>query len=154
LQVPIANLIEQQTAWPISKCQLSIQGERGERMTPEEMRDRTRQFAIRILRLADSLPKSASGRTISSQIAKSGSSVAANYRAACKARSRKEFISKLGVAEEEADETQLWLELIESAGLMNAERLSPLQQEAKELTAIIAASRISASRNQQPPAAQ
>jgi four helix bundle protein len=116
-------------------------------MNAEEMRDRTKRFAIRIFKLADSLPRSASGRTIACQIADSGSSVAANYRSACKARSKKEFIAKLGVDEEEADETQLWLDLIEAAGLVESGRLKSLQQEAKELTAIIAASRKTASGN-------
>lgn len=73
--------------------------------------------------------------------------MAANYRAAGKARSKAEFISKLGIAEEEADETQFWLEMIVESGTVSANKLEPLQQEAKELTAIIAASRISASRN-------
>ena len=117
-------------------------------MTPDEMRDRTKRFAVRILKLADALPRSMSGRTIAAQLARSGSSVAANYRAACKARSKKEFIAKLGIAEEEADETQFWLELIQDAELLSPGRLTPLQKEARELTAIIAASRISASKNQ------
>lgn len=80
------------------------------------------------------------------QIARSGTSVAANYRAAGKARSKAEFIAKLGIAEEEADETQFWLELIVESGTISAKQLEPLQQEAKELTAIIAASRITAQR--------
>ena len=78
------------------------------------------------------------------QITASGTSVAANYRSACKARSRKEFIAKLGVAEEEADETQFWLELISDSGLIPIKRLESLHQEARELTAILAASRKSA----------
>lgn len=106
-------------------------------MTADEMRERTKLFAVRVLRLADSLPTSSSGKTLSNQIARSGTSVAANYRAACKARST----AKLGIAEEEADETQPWLELIGTAGLVNNTRLQPLQSEARELTAIIAASR-------------
>jgi four helix bundle protein len=113
-------------------------------MTPEELKARTKQFALRVLKVADSLPRSPSGRTLASQIADSGTSVASNYRAACKARSRKEFISKLGVAEEEGDETQFWLEMIVESGLMPAKRLEPLLQEAHEITAILAASRKSA----------
>ena len=116
-------------------------------MTAEEMRKRTKQFALRILKLADSLPRTPSGRAVSGQIARSGTSVAANYRAAGKARSKAEFISKLGIAEEEADEAQFWLEMIMESGTMPVSQLEPLQQEARELTAIIAASRISASRN-------
>jgi four helix bundle protein len=113
-------------------------------MTPEELKARTKKFAVRVLRLADSLPRTPSGRTLSSQIADSGTSVASNYRAACKARSRKEFIAKLGVAEEEGDETQFWLEMIAESGLLPPPRLQPLHQEARELTAILAASRKSA----------
>jgi four helix bundle protein len=113
-------------------------------MTPEELKARTKRFALRVFKLADSLPNKVSARVLANQIARSGPSVAANYRAACKARSRAEFISKLGVAEEEADETQLWLELIAESGLVPALKLGPLHQEACELTAIIAASRKSA----------
>lgn len=113
-------------------------------MNAEEMKKRTKQFALRILKLADSLPHTASGRAISGQIARAGTSVAANYRG--KARSKAEFIAKLGVAEEEADETQFWLEMIVESGAKPARQLESLQQEAKELTAVIASSRITASR--------
>jgi four helix bundle protein len=115
-------------------------------MNAEEMRTRSKQFALRIMKLADSLPRTASGRTLAGQIVRSGTSVAANYRAAGKARSKAEFIAKLGIAEEEADETQFWLELIIESGIVPSTRLEPLLQEARELTAIIAASRISASK--------
>lgn len=81
------------------------------------------------------------------QIVRSGTSVAANYRAAGKGRSKAEFIAKLGVAEEEADETQFWLEMIIESGTMPATRLQPLLVEARELTAIIAASRKTAAKN-------
>ena len=119
-------------------------------MTPEELKARTKQFALRVLKVADSLPRSPSGRTLSSQIADSGTSVASNYRAACKARSRKEFISKLGIAEEEGDETQFWLEMIMESGLIPSNRLKPLLQEAHEITAILAASRKSAASGGSP----
>jgi four helix bundle protein len=115
-------------------------------MTAEEMRMRTKQFALRIMKLADSLPRTASGRALGGQIVRAGTSVAANYRAAGKGRSKAEFIAKLGIAEEEADETQFWLELIIESGIVPSTRLEPLLQEARELTAIIAASRISASK--------
>jgi four helix bundle protein len=114
-------------------------------MNAEEMRKRTKQFALRILKLADSLPHTASGRAMAGQIARSGTSVAANYRAAGKARSKAEFIAKLGIAEEEADETQFWLEMIVESGTVPDNQLEALQLEARELTAIVAASRISAS---------
>ena len=115
-------------------------------MNADEMRKRTKMFALIILKLADSLPRTASGRTIAGQIARAGNSVAANYRAAGKGRSKAEFIAKLGIAEEEADETQFWLEMIVESGMVPARKLESLQNEARELTAIIAASRISASK--------
>ena len=114
-------------------------------MTPEELKARTKRFALRVLKLADSLPRTPSGRTLSSQIADSGTSAASNYRAACKAPSRREFIAKIGIAEEEADETQFWLELIIDSALFPQKRIQPLHREACEITAILAASRKSAS---------
>jgi four helix bundle protein len=114
-------------------------------MNPEDLKIRTKKFALRILNLADKLPRGLKGRILSDQIARAGTSTAANYRAACKARSRAEFIAKIGVAEEEADEVQFWLELICEDNILPANRLSELQQEARELTAILAASRKSAS---------
>ena len=114
-------------------------------MTPEELKARTKRFALRVFKVADSLPRVPSGRTCARQIADSGSSVASNYRAACKARSRREFIAKLGIAEEEADETQFWLEMIMESGMVPAKRLQSLYREACEITAILAASRKSAS---------
>ena len=104
-----------------------------------------RLFALRMLRLADSLPRSATGRVLATQVAKCGTSVAANYRAACKGRSKAEFVAKLGVAEEEADESQFWIEIVMEAKLVSASRLDPLLVEARELTAILAASRKTAS---------
>lgn len=81
------------------------------------------------------------GRVITKQILRSGTSVAANYRASCRARSQAEFISKIGTVEEDADETALWLELLVESGIMPARKLSALLDEANELTAIMAASR-------------
>jgi four helix bundle protein len=112
-----------------------------------ELLARTKQFALRIMKLVDALPRSVQGRAIASQIMRSGTSVAANYRAACKARSRAEFISKLGTVEEEADETVFWLELIVEGELLPQTRIAELLQESREIVAIIAASRKSASRN-------
>jgi len=116
-------------------------------MNAVEMKLRTKKFALRIMKLADSLPRSPSGRTLAGQIVRSGTSVAANYRAAGKGRSKAEFIAKLGIAEEEADETQFWLELIIESGAVKENLIQPLLQEARELTAIIAASRKSAAQN-------
>jgi len=99
------------------------------------------------MKLVDALPRSIQGRAIAGQIIRSGTSVAANYRAACKARSRAEFISKLGIVEEEADETSFWLELITEGKLLEEKRIVDLLQESREIVAIIAASRKSAARN-------
>jgi len=99
-------------------------------MNPEELKTRTKNFALRILNLADQLPRGLKGRILLDQLARAGTSAAANYRAACKARSRAEFIAKLRVAEEEADEVQFWLELICEDNLMPAHLLTEFQQEA------------------------
>ena len=114
-------------------------------MTPEELKKRTKQFALRMLKVADSMPNKPSGRVLSNQIAKCGTSTAANYRAACKARSHAEFISKLGIAEEEADESEFWLDLTMDYGRIKPARLASLHKEAGELTAILASSRKTAS---------
>ena len=116
-------------------------------MTPADLKARTKAFALRISTLVDALPKTTQGRAVAGQIFRSGTSVAANYRAACRARSRAEFIAKIGVVEEEADETLFWLEFIVDAGLLDAERIWPLAIEADELVAIMAASRKSAIAN-------
>jgi four helix bundle protein len=115
----------------------------------QELKERTKQFALRVMRLVDALPKTPKGRAIASHLVRSGTSIAANYRAACRGRSKAEFISKLGVAEEEADETALWLELIIADRLLPEKKVASLLHEANELVAIMAASYISASRGQQ-----
>src|SRR6266480_8075859 len=116
-------------------------------MNPQELKEPTKQFALRAMRLGDALPKTPKGNAIASQVVRSGMSVAANYRAACRGRSRAEFISKIGVAEEEADETALWLELIVADKILPETKIRPLLTEANELVAIMAASYISATRN-------
>jgi four helix bundle protein len=110
-------------------------------MTETEMKQRTKAFALRVIKLAGTLSKDFVGRRLGDQLLRSGTSVAANYRAACRARSSADFTSKLGVAEEEADESALWLELLAESGLVPAKRLANLAREADELTAIIVASR-------------
>ena len=95
------------------------------------------------MKLADSLPKTQSGRTISSQLIRCGTSVGANYRAACRGRSKAEFIAKLGIVVEEADESAFWLELLIEGGLLKRYQVEPLYKEADELTAIFTASIIS-----------
>ena len=116
-------------------------------MTADELKLRTKQFALRVISLVAALPKTIEGRAIANQLVRSGTSVAANYRAACRARSRSEFIAKMGVVLEEADETQLWLELIIESKLVPIKRVESLLGEATELVAIFVASRKSASSN-------
>ncbi len=115
-------------------------------MNPTEMKARTKTFALRIIKLTRAIPKNDdAGRVIAKQIIRSGTSVAANYRASCRARSRAEFVAKIGTVEEESDETALWLELLIESGIMPAKKLSALLAEADALTAIMAASRKTAS---------
>ncbi len=112
-----------------------------------DLRLRTKAFAVRIFKLVDALPKTMQDRAAANQIIRSGSSVAANYRAACHARSRAEFISKIGFVEEEAGETLFWLELIIDTSLLKQARIGPLMRGADEIVAIMAASRKSAIAN-------
>jgi four helix bundle protein len=116
-------------------------------MTTDELKARTKQFALRVVTLVEVLPNSVRGRVIADQIMRSASSVGANYRATCRARSRAEFIAKIGVVEEEADETAFWLELIIESKIRRAKQTVPLPKEANELVAIMAASRKSAIAN-------
>jgi four helix bundle protein len=113
-----------------------------------ELLARTKTFGLRILNLVDHLPRTMSGRAIGSQLVRSGTSVGANYRAACRSRSRAEFAAKLGIVAEEADETVYWLEMLRDAKLIPKGKLSELLKEANELTAIFTAGRRSSSRNQ------
>src|ERR1700740_3327766 len=106
-------------------------------MNETEMKQRTKKFALRVLKLADALPKTRSGKAIAGQIVRSGTSVAANYRALCRAKSRSDFINKTSIVEEEADESCFWLELLIERGLLAARRVQPLLNEANELTAIL-----------------
>ena len=110
-------------------------------MTEMELKDRTKPFALRVLKLIDTLPETRSGRVLANQLGRAGTSVGANYRAACRSRSVAEMISKFSVVEEEADESAFWLELIADHGLLARSKLAPLVQEAGELTAITVASR-------------
>jgi four helix bundle protein len=119
-------------------------------MTESELKLRTKTFALRVLKLIDSLPDTRSGRVLANQLGRSGTSVGANYRAACRSRSSAEMISKPSVVEEEADESAFWLELVGDHGVMAPIKVAPLHQEAGELTAIMVASRRTlARRNQQ-----
>jgi four helix bundle protein len=116
-------------------------------MTTDELKARTKQFALRVMTLVDVLPNTVKGRVIANQIMRSATSVGANYRGACRARSRAEFISKIGVVEEEADESAFWLELIIDSKIRERRKIAPLLNEANELVAIMAASRKSAIAN-------
>src|SRR6266478_227979 len=122
-------------------------------MNPQELKERTKQFALRVMRLVDALPRTPKGNALAGQLVRSGTSVAANYRGACRGRSRAEFISKIGVVEEEADETALWLELIIADKLVPEKKVASLLREANELVAIMAASYISASRGKRDASA-
>ena len=106
----------------------------------DELGARTKDFALRVIKLAECLPDSVTGRVIKGQILRSGTSVGANYRAAKRAKSTADFISKMGTVEEEADETMYWLELIVEAGLMSENLVSDLYREADEILAMTVAS--------------
>ncbi len=112
------------------------------------MRKRTLDFALNSTRLCESAPASISGRHVAGQLIRSSTSVAANYRAACRARSRKEFISKIGVVLEEADESQFWLEFARDLGTLSGTALDSALSEAGQLVAIFTATRATARQNQ------
>ena len=116
-------------------------------MTEKELKIRTRNFAVEILNFIDLLPNRKSANIISNQLGRSASSVAANYRAACRARSHNEFISKIGIVEEEADESTFWLDIIPETNNANRIDVDPLLKEAWELTAIFTAASKTAKSN-------
>ena len=116
-------------------------------MSEPDLKKRTKAFALRILKLVDALPKTTAGRALASQIVRSGTSIAANYRAACRAKSTADFIAKMGIVEEEADGTLFWLELLEESKLVPAAKLTAIKQEANELIAITVVSIKTARRN-------
>jgi four helix bundle protein len=113
-----------------------------------ELLARTKAFGLRVLKLVDHLPRTTSGRAIGNQLVRSGTAIGANYRAACRSRSRAEFAAKLGVVAEEADETIYWLELIRDGDLLPSIKVTDLLREGDELTAIFTAGRRTSSRNQ------
>ena len=110
-------------------------------MNKDELCGRTKRFALDMIILIDELPKTLSGRAVGGQLVRSATSVAANYRAACRSRSRNEFIAKIGVVEEEADESSFWLEIIIEGNFLPKQRVQPHLNEAVELTKIMASSR-------------
>lgn len=106
----------------------------------EELRARTKRFALRIIRLFQKLPRTPEAQILGKQLLRSGTSVGANYRAAGRARSGAEFSAKIGIVLEEADEAVFWLECLMEAGIVNESLLRDLLKEANELVAIFAAS--------------
>ncbi|OGW18002.1 MAG: four helix bundle protein [Nitrospinae bacterium RIFCSPLOWO2_12_FULL_45_22] len=116
-------------------------------MRNEDLKERTRKFALEIIRLVENLPKNRIADVLGRQILRSGTSIGANYRAACRARSRADFISKMGIVEEEADETLYWLELLLDARLVEQNQIQRLMNEANEIIAIVVTSIKTARRN-------
>jgi four helix bundle protein len=116
-------------------------------MDAEIFKGRTKAFALRVIRVVESLPRESVAQTLGRQLLRSGTSVAANYRASTRARSRPEFVAKLGIVEEECDESLFWMELLVESGRMPASRLAPLQREGSEILAMTVASIKSARRS-------
>ena len=110
-------------------------------VSPDAMRDRTKAFGLRIVKMYRALPRTPDAQVIGKQVLRSGTSIGANYRAACSGRSRQEFVAKLGIVVEEADETIYWLEMLVDAGIVKARRMKDLLAEAHELTAIFTAAK-------------
>src|SRR5690348_15676020 len=109
-------------------------------MNYENLRQRTKRFALDIIKLTEQLPRDQTCRVLGGQLLRCGTSVGANYRAVCRAKSNADFISKFGTVEEEADESAYWLELLVDSGKLKLKPAAPLLQEADELTAIAVAS--------------
>ncbi len=109
-------------------------------MTPEAFKDRTKAFAIRVIRLVDSLPDKRAAFRLGDQLLRCGTSVGANYRAACRARSRADFIAKLKIVEEESDESLYWLELLSEADYIKKNQMENLYKEGNEILAMVVSS--------------
>ena len=106
----------------------------------DDLKSRTRRFALRIMNLCEALPSTRAGEAIARQLVRSGTSVGANYRAACRARSNADFIAKMGIVEEECDESIYWMELLTESNLIDSRRLEDLMDEANQILAIVVAS--------------
>lgn len=117
-------------------------------MNKEILKERTQQYALRIIKLVKALPNNLEARAIGNQLIRCGTSVGANYRATCRARSRIEFIAKLGIVIEEADESAFWLEIIIKSGLIKKDLVEPLLKETNEIIAIMVAASKSSRLNQ------
>ena len=109
-------------------------------MNENDLKKRTKQFGLRVIRLVESLPSTSTARTIGNQLLRSGMSVGANYRAACRGKSKADFVAKAGISLEEADECLYWMEMLQEAGIVPAEKLKDLMKETDELVAIFTAS--------------
>jgi four helix bundle protein len=107
----------------------------------QELLEGTKRFTLPVLKLVDRMPATMAGRALGNQLVRSGTAIGANYRAACRARSRAEFAAKLGIVAEEVDESLYWLELIRDGKLFSGDRIADLLKEADELTAIFTAGR-------------
>lgn len=106
----------------------------------EQIKKRTKQIGLEIIKLIDELPNKPSAWAIAKQIVRSSTSVGANYRAACRAKSEPDFINKLKIVEEEADETHYWLEILEESGMVGSERITTVKKEVNEIISIVVAS--------------
>jgi four helix bundle protein len=106
-------------------------------MTPAELRERTFEFGLSIMRLVRTLPANNEGWVFGKQLLRSGTSVGANNRAACRARTRREFIAKMGIVEEEADETLYWMKVLSKSGLVSQETVSPITREGDWILAVV-----------------
>jgi len=116
-------------------------------MKHQNLQIRTKQFALQVIKFCESLPKDETGRTIGRQLLRAGCSVGANYRAACRAKSKPAFISKMGDVLEEADESGFWTELLVESGKVDQQTAAPILEEANELVAIAISSINTAKRN-------
>jgi len=125
----------------------------GESMTQEEMKARTKKFALRVIRLVESLPNTKTANVIGNQLLRSGTSVGANYRAACRAKSTADFISKLSIVEEENDESIYWMELLIESETVKENLLQNLMKEADEILSIIVSSIKTSKENRNPKSA-
>jgi len=109
-------------------------------VTPEDLKNRTKAFAVRIINLVEALPQSKTTNILGGQLLRAGTSVGANYRAACRARSSADFLSKMGIVEEECDETMYWMEVLVEARKLDPLRSKDLYSEAEEILSIVVAS--------------
>jgi four helix bundle protein len=109
-------------------------------MTKSEMKARTKQFALRVIKAVQALPEDRVCRVLGNQLLRSGTSVGANYRSVCRAKSSADFLNKLKIVEEECDETLYWMELLVESGLLTQRKLSRLMQEGDEILSIVVAS--------------